>query len=366
MKLCFYNLTAGFKTGGLETYCWEVGRALVNQGHEVHIIGGMGGQPRNQEVQLIALPYTPRERFPNFGTRFRKLAERLSFARHARPLLLRGGYDAIIVNKPYDFPALRWLRQHGFTGVTALRSGGTDFYWGDRYFARAVDVWLSTSAYNARQVETRYHRQVSLIPNGVDPDTFAPRAKNLALRQQLGIPGDAQVVISVGRLVGWKGLHTLIQTLPELPHLHYLAVGKGEARTQLEALAQQLGVASRVHFAGEVAHNQLPEYFNAADCFAQPSIGEEAFGISVAEAMSCGLPVLASDQGGLREVVAPSRTGLLLPPGASAAWVEALGELLDPKRRQAMGEAARQRVLAHYTWAGNASKLLAHLQQAQG
>lgn len=365
MKLCFYNLTAGFKTGGLETYCWEVGRALVRQGHEVHIVGGTGGVPRNQEVRLIALPYTPRERFPNFGTRFRKLAERLSFARHARPLLLQENYDAIIVNKPYDFPALHWLRRHGFKGVTALRSGGTDFYWGDRYFAQAVQVWLSTSAYNAQQVEARYHRPVGLIPNGVDPDSFAPHPKNLALRQQLGIPASAQVVISVGRLVGWKGLHTLIETLAELPQLHYLAVGKGEARPELEALAQTLGVADRVYFAGEVAHSQLPEYFNAADCFAQPSIGEEAFGISVAEAMSCGLPVLAADQGGLREVVDAPLTGLLLPPGTTPAWVAALRELQAPERCQSMGSAARARVLAHYTWAGNARKLLAQLQQAQ-
>lgn len=355
MKICFYNLTAGFKSGGLETYCWEVGRALSRQGHEVHIFGGEGGQARHHEVKLVALPYTPRQRFPNLGTRFRKFAERLSFARQAKPLLLSGAYDAVIVNKPYDFPVLAWLKRQGFSGVTAIRSGGTDFYPSDRFFAAAVDVWLSTSAYNAAQLEARYGRPVTIIHNGVDPERFSPDIGNPSVRRGFAIPDDAIVAISVGRLVGWKGLHVIVEALGKLPDMHFLIVGGGDERTRLQSLAAALGVAERVHFSGELAHCDLPAALCAADVFVQPSIGEEAFGISVVEAMSCGLPVLASDQGGLREIVLDGITGRLLACGDTDAWRCALAQSGDLRRR--MGTQARQRVLERFTWSGNAQAL---------
>ena len=357
MKICFYNLTAGFKTGGLETYCWEVGRALVRQGHEVHIIGGEGGTPRNDEVRLIALPYRPRSSFPNLGTRFRKLAERLSFAAGAMPYLFHDGYDAVIVNKPYDFPALWQARRKGMKAVTALRSGGTEFYWGDRFFARAIDHWLSTSAYNAAQVEARYHQAVTVIANGVDPDIFNPGRRDPSLRGALGIPTNAPLVVSTGRLVGWKGLQVIINALPDLSGVHYLAIGDGEARSELEKLAAEKGVADRVHFAGEVSHGTLAPLLACGDVFVQPSIGEEAFGISVVEALASGLPALVSNQGGLREIVEDGIGGRLLPAGDTAAWRVALAEALVPEVRRKMGEAGRARVMASFTWEGNARRL---------
>lgn len=366
MKICFYNLTAGFKSGGLETYCWEVGRALARQGHDVDIFGGEGGAARNSEVRLIALPYTPRDRFPNFGTRFRKLAERLSFAKRAKPLLLAGGYDAVIVNKPYDFPVIAWLKRQGFKGVTAIRSGGTDYCLGDRWFAGTVDVWLSSSAYNAAQVQERYGRPVTVIHNGVDPERFCPEAPQAGIRERFAIPAAATVAVSVGRLIGWKGLHVVIECLPNVPGLHFLVVGGGDERARLVKLAADRGVADRVHFVGEVAHRDLPGFLGAGDVFVQPSIGEEAFGISVVEAMSCGLPVLASNQGGLREIVIEGETGHLLPAGDPSAWGQALADMTDAGLRQRLGTAGRARVIANFTWAGNAQRLVAMLTAAKG
>lgn len=361
MKICFYNLTAGFKTGGLETYCWEAGRALARQGHEVHIIGGTGGVPRHDEVAFFGFPYAARNRFPNFGTRFRKFCERLSFARQAATALKDGKYDAIIVNKPYDFPVLWWLRRKSFSGVTAMRSGGTEFYAGDRFFARSVDLWLSTSAYNAAQVEGRYGRSVTVIHNGVDPEIFSPTPSSPLPRNRLGIPPGAPLIVSTGRLIGWKGLRIIIRSLPEITDAHYLIIGEGPDRSPLGELANQLSVADRVHFAGEVAHDELPKLLRACDVFVQPSIGEEAFGISVVEAMSCGLPVLASDQGGLREIVIEGETGRLLEAGNLPAWKAALQESADPAVRKRMGEAGRKRVIEHFTWAGNAKRLVEKL-----
>ena len=366
MKICFYNLTAGFKTGGLETYCWEVGRALAGQGHEVHILGGTGGVPRNDAVKLIALPYRPRDTFPNLGTRFRKLMERVSFAQAALPRLLAGGYDAVVVNKPYDFPALWRARRSGMKAVTAVRSGGTEFYWSDRFFARAVDLWLSTSRYNADQVESRYRHLVTVVPNGVDPERFHPARRSEGTRVAIGVPAEVPLIVSTGRLVGWKGLHLILRALPTIVRAHYLVIGDGEARPGLEALARELGVMDRVHFAGEVGHDRLPDLLASGDIFVQPSVGEEAFGISVVEAMASGLPTLVSNQGGLREIVQNGVTGALLPVGDAAAWQIALqGHLADLPLSRTLGEAARARVLDHYTWAANAQRLAALIAAAR-
>lgn len=355
MRICFYNVTASFIPGGLETYCWEVGRALARRGHEVAIVAGNRGEPRHDEVTLIRFPFRIEQSWPNFGTRFRRLMERLSFARSGGlQHLATAGYDAVIVNKPFDFPVLWQARRSGMQAQTLFRSGGTDFFLGDRLFAGVVDHWVSTSRYNAAQVEARYARPVTVIHNGVDTDHFFPQQRDRTLA---GLPAEARVIVSVGRLVGWKGLHVIIEALAELPaDVHYLIIGEGAERDALQQLAARLGVAARIRFAGRVAHADLPRWLSLGDIFVQPSIGEEAFGISVVEAMACGLPVLAADNGGMREIVLPGSTGQLLPPGDIAAWRSALAQLLAAGGKT-MGAAARRRAIDHFTWAANAVAL---------
>lgn len=357
MRACFYNLTAGFKIGGLETFTWEIARAWQGLGHQAEIWGGIGPVPA-ADVPLRTFGYTPRQQLPKLGTRFQKLGERVSFAMQSAQALLVEDFDLVLVNKPYDFPLLWWLRRQGFKGVTAYNSGGTEFYFGDRYFAHAVDLWLPCSAYNAKQVEGHYQRPVDILYNGVDVEQFCPQPADPAIRQQFGIPPSAPLVVSVGRLVGWKGVQVVVEALVQAPGLHFLIIGQGAMQDSLKAQAQQLGIADRVHFAGAVMHAELPRWLAAADIFVQPSIGEEAFGISVAEAMSCQLPVLASDQGGLREVLLHQETGYLLPAGQVDVWAEHLRQLAENQaERQRLGQQGRQRVIDRFTWRSSARKL---------
>jgi len=360
MKICFCNLTAGFKSGGLETYCWEAGHALAGLGHQVTVMGGVGGAARHEDVELIALPYTPRNQYPNLGSRFRKFMERRSFASKALPRLLDGNYDAVVINKPYDFPLLWQAKRQGLKAVTVLRSGGTEFWRGDRWFAGAVDRWASSSAYNAKQVQGHYGRPVTVIHNGVDTDRFRPQPRDPSRRAARGLPADATVLVSVGRVVGWKGFSVVIEALVGLPHdIHYLIVGDGEDRDRLEQQAASLGLGGRVHFAGAVAHGELPGWLALADIYVQPSVGEEAFGISVVEGLACGLPALVSDQGGLPEIVCDESVGRRLPSGDVAAWRDATARFsADKAGLAAAGVAARARAEAAFTWTGNAQKLL--------
>ena len=359
MRVCFYNVTATYLSGGLETYCWEAGRALARRGHAVTIVAGNRGLARHNEVELVQFPFRAEKEWPDLGVRFRRLAERLSFARHALPHLLGSRYDAIIINKPFDFPVLWRARRQGLRSQTLFRSGGTDFFPTDRWFAGAVTHWVSASRYNARQVGARYVRTVSVIHNGVDTGTFLPQARDTAFRVGLGAgPGDT-LLVSVGRLVGWKGTRVVIEALAGLAgNIHYVVVGDGPERSALESLANRLGVSQRVHFSGAMAHGSLPQLLSNCDVFVQPSLGEEAFGISVVEAMACALPVLASDNGGLPEIVVEGQTGRLLPPGDIAAWSAAIAGLCaDRDTLERMGRLARARAESDFTWAANTARL---------
>ena len=174
MKICIFNVTASFIPGGLETYCWEAGRALARRGHDVSIFAGDRGRAWHDEVKLVQFPFRVEQDWPDFGVRFRRLMERLSFARHALDALVDGGFDAVIFNKPFDLPVLWRARQKGLAAQTLFRSGGTDFFAGDKWFAGAVTHWVSASRFNARQVEQRYGYPVRVIHNGVDTETFRP------------------------------------------------------------------------------------------------------------------------------------------------------------------------------------------------
>lgn len=352
MRVCLYNLTAGFKTGGLETFTWGFAEALADRGHVLEVVAGKGARTSpDSRVRLVSFDYVPRDRFPNFGTRFRKLAERISFARQALPYVRQGGFDAVLVNKPYDFVFLNRLRASGYAGVTCYNSGGTEFFTGDRYLARSVDLWFPCSHYNAGKVFEHYRREFTVLHNGVDTALFQPEGTEATVRARFSIPAEALLVISVGRLIGLKGVHVVIEALAAVPDAHFVVVGGGSDRERLERLAEARNVANRVHFLGEVPHQDLPAILRAANVFVQPSVGEEAFGISVAEAMACALPVIVSDGWGLREVVTDGETGLLAKPGDVAAWAASIRKLAaDRTAATQIGQAARQRVVDCFTW----------------
>ena len=143
-------------------------------GHRVEIVAGNRGKAWHDEVRLVQFPFRVEQDWPDFGTRFRRLMERLSFSRDSLPYLLAAGFDAVIVNKPFDLPILWRARRRGLRAATVFSSGGTDFFRGDRWFAGAVDHWVSTSRHNAAEVSAHFHQPVSVLYSGVDTDQFRP------------------------------------------------------------------------------------------------------------------------------------------------------------------------------------------------
>jgi rhamnosyl/mannosyltransferase len=154
-------------------------------------------------------------------------------------------------------------------------------------------------------------------------------------------------VLFVGRLRYYKGLHVLLDAMPRVEGTLVLA-GDGPERASLEAQARELGLAEKVRFLGDVPEERKPALYRAADVFVLPAhLRAEAFGLSMAEALASGLPCVSTELGtGTSVVNQHGVTGLVVPPGDSAALAEALTTLLtDPQRRLAYGAAARRRAV---------------------
>ena len=185
-----------------------------------------------------------------------------------------------------------------------------------------------------------------LIPNGVELPP-APLASRQEVRAELGLPLDAPVAGAVSRLDPVKGVRFLIQALARLDGVHLAIAGDGPERAALEALAERLGVAGRVHWLGQ--RGDVQRLLPAFDLFVQPSL-HEGLPNTVLEAMAAGLPVVATGVGGTPEAVVDGVTGLLVRPGDPEPLARAISRLLDdPAARQTMGQAGRERVVQHFT-----------------
>jgi glycosyltransferase involved in cell wall biosynthesis len=192
-----------------------------------------------------------------------------------------------------------------------------------------------------------------IVPNGVDVKLFRPRPRE-QVRTELRLH-DGPIFVSAGRLNIEKGMHYAVRALAavgdDMPRGTLVIVGDGEERGPLEQLASSLVLGQRVIFAGAQPHEVVAKYLAAADLFLFPTERAEAAPVVLPQAMACAAPVIASDIGGIPEVVQRSgANGLLVPPGDVPALADAMRALVrDESLRHRLGQAARQRVLVHYT-----------------
>ncbi len=194
-------------------------------------------------------------------------------------------------------------------------------------------------------------QRVTVIRSAVDAAAFQAPPDIAGLRTSFGLRDEHQVLVCVAQFIARKGHRFLLQAVsqlaPRYPGLRLILFGRGPLEQDLLAQCDQLGLADHVQFAGFRA--DLDRYLGAADLVVQPSL-KEGLGVSVLKAAAAGVPVVASDAGGLREAVADGETGVLVPPGDAPALAGAIAALLDdaPRRRQ-FAEAGRRRMQAEFS-----------------
>ncbi|HEX6289072.1 MAG TPA: glycosyltransferase [Herpetosiphonaceae bacterium] len=214
----------------------------------------------------------------------------------------------------------------------------------------------------------RYAAKCRIVPLSVDAARFADVAEAgvAALRRRYTRSAGDCLILSVGVLRYYKGLHILLDALTQLDAT-LLIVGAGPEEQRLRDLAQAFGIARRVHFAGHVPDADLPTYYRAADVFVLAShLRAEAFGIVQLEAMAAGCPVVSTDLGtGTSVVNQHGVSGFVVPPGDPLPLATALRVLLaNPELRRRLGAQAQRRVADHFTHAHMIDRTLEVYEEA--
>jgi glycosyltransferase involved in cell wall biosynthesis len=228
-----------------------------------------------------------------------------------------------------------------------------------RWYVRPVLSWTlrNASALTAISEDCKTHAlhagakesSITVVMNGADLRRFSPPPAGDA-PAKFG----ARMIFACRQLFPRKGIRFLIEAVaklkPKYPDISLIIAGDGFERPALEELARTLGVADKTEFLGWVANKELPRYFRGCAVSVIPSL-EEGFGIPAAEAMGCEIPVVATDAGGLPEVVENGVTGYVVPKGDAGALAGAIDRLLaDGTLRSRMGKAGRIRAIERFDW----------------
>jgi len=231
-------------------------------------------------------------------------------------------------------------------------------------FDRASAIIVSSPNYiRSSTVLRRYSDRCHVIPFGIPLERFgqSDAAAVRSVRQRYG----NRLVLSVGRMVYYKGFEYLIEAMQAVDG-HLLLVGDGPLRPELEQQAAVLGLDNRVSFLREIPDQDLPAYYHAAEVFALPSIvRSEAFGIVQIEAMAAGIPVVNTClDSGVPFVSLDGVTGLTVPPADSAALATAINRLLDDEPlRKTLGERGRQRAAEMFSVEAMVSRTIGLYEQ---
>lgn len=223
-----------------------------------------------------------------------------------------------------------------------------------RALASAAGIWTISrySRDRACAANNLDPNKVKMLPCAIDGEQFTPGSKLPDLVEKYSLT-DAKVLMTVARLWSgdiYKGVDVTIRALPKIaevfPQVKYLVIGRGDDQPRLAQLAKDLGVSSRVVFAGFVPTEQLMAHYHLADAYIMPS--QEGFGIVYLEAMACGIPVLSGDNDGSADPLADGKLGWRVPHRNPDAVAAACIEILKGNDQRCDGQWLREQAIANF------------------
>jgi glycosyltransferase involved in cell wall biosynthesis len=356
MKIAWINELAQ-PSGGAERYVRDTAKELAERGARSVLFYDVRATPDPSPSMLApfegAFPMVELER------QLRELAPDVVYVHQLHePAALRA-----LAASP--FPVVRFfhdhrlfcLREHKYTALSqtpCCRTVGAGCY-PCLGFIRRSESWpgvqlASLGALRAEQARARQHTAFvvgsrymadHVAAHGFERSRIHVIPLYARVPARSGSPAQRQedVLLFIGQLTTGKGLDVLLRALPRTSRpCRLIVVGQGRQEGKLRALVQELGLAGRVDFAGWVAPEALPAYYEQATCLVFPTRAPETSGLVGIEAMAHGTPVIASALGGIGEWLSHGRTGLSVPPNEPAALAEAIDRLLgDSRLRSQMG-----------------------------
>ena len=232
--------------------------------------------------------------------------------------------------------------------------------WGEGQISRRFDLILCVTARLRDEWKTKFgaHSKADyqVITNGVDPDRYRETGPEASRTKP---DAEQLVVVSAKELIPPNGQEYLISAFPavvrKVPSARLLMAGEGTDRARLQRIAAETGVNDRIGFLGRIANKSMPEFLSRASVFVAPSVRmeqvEDGSSIVVLEAMASGIPVVASNVGGLKDIIVDGKTGVLVPERDPGAIASAILDLYNhPEKARAMGQEGRRYVLREMTW----------------
>ncbi len=321
-RLCIVTHTFLPHVGGIEKVVNEQSKRLLHRNYEPMVVTSRIGTSKSYfidgvKVQCyeslntgfrLGIPY-PIPTIGSFGTFLKAVKSNKIIHAHGHPYLtsLIAGKIAKRYNKPFVLTQHNTFIEYDniFDDVERLN----DLAVGKEVLKQA-DKIIAVSNATKRYVLSlgAKPQKVKVLHNGVDLDRFKPLAgKREEMRLKLGIPQNATVVLTVRRLVYKNGIDMLIEganiVVKKNRKVVFLVVGKGPDQSSVQSKIRELGIENNFKLTGFVPDQDLPLYYNAADFFVLPSKSGEGLPLVALEAMACALPVIATDVGGISEVL---------------------------------------------------------------
>jgi N-acetyl-alpha-D-glucosaminyl L-malate synthase BshA len=339
--------------GGSGVVAAELGMALAERGHEVHVVSYVRPVRVAESQPRLTFHEVPITRYPlfKFPPYTLALATKLCTLAREHPIDVLHAHYAI----PHAISAYLCKQMLGEGApkiVTTLH--GTDitllgldesFYEITRFSLQQSDGVTAVSSYLARETQERFCTDcpAEVIHNFIDLDRFSPGKRDPQLRARYACADEALI----GHLSNFRWVkrpqdvirtfHRVAQQIPA----RLLMIGDGPDRETSERMADELGVRDRVYFLG--SDNEVEQLLPTLDLFLLPS-EQESFGLAALEAMACGVPVIASNIGGLPELVEDGKSGFLLPlRDVDAMSARAIEILSDPGLHAKLKAGARSR-----------------------
>ena len=355
--------------GGSGVVATELGKALAERGHQIHFIAysmpfRLGHFARNIFFHEVNVNTYPLFEYPPYSLALTSVMT--DVAKHENLDLLHVHYAIPHATSAVLAREILAKRGKRIPVVTTLHGTDITLVGQDPSFAPVVtysinesDGVTAVSDYLRRETFEHFdvQREIEVIPNFIDADRF--RRLDKAHFRRLLSPDDEKVLVHVSNFRPVKRATEVVEVFARLREAGFraklLLVGDGPDRTNAERLARQLGVYDDVRFLGK--QEPVEEILSIADVFLMPS-GSETFGLAALEAMACGVPVVASNIGGIPELVIDGETGFLCPLGDLDAYTEATRRLLEDdalharfakaSRTRAADEFDLDRVIPHY------------------
>lgn len=376
--ICIFSALYAPSMGGVETYTQNLAAALGAMGCRVVVVTmnthGAAASEQHGSVEVVRLPCHSvlggRYPVPKHNAAYRQVTE----------CLIAAAPDYVVVNTrfyPLSLEGLKFARRLGVTPIL-VEHGSAHLSMGSAPVNAVVEaVEHAMTAFDAHQRPVCYAvskkasawlahfgmQSAGELPNAIDADAYAARASQRAFRDELGIPADALLVASAGRLVPEKGVMQLAQAAAQLAregrNVHVVMAGAGPLEGQLTSMD-----APNLHLVGKLDRADLAALYQQADVYCLPS-RSEGFATTLLESAACGTPAVVTSVGGTDELIPSERFGTIIPSMQPDAIADALRRADDDRGAlQAQGRAVAERVREICSWRQTAQRTLEACRKA--